>query len=225
MSFILDALRKSEHERQRQSGPSIAELPVAREDRRLPLALLAIGALLLVNAAVIAFFLWRDGTATAVPAAPPAAAPAAVTAAAPAPPPVAVAEVPAAPAPAPAVAAAPAEVRPLAEEAAVSYVNAPPPPPDPTLLPAAPATPPPAVPAAGAPPSIHQLPPQATAGLPALSMDLHIWADDPARRAVFINGRRYQQGAALAEGPTIEEITRDGAVLYHRGRRFLLPRQ
>ena len=46
MSFILDALRKSELERQRQSGPSIAELPVARDDRRLPVALLAIGVLL-----------------------------------------------------------------------------------------------------------------------------------------------------------------------------------
>ena len=32
MSFILDALRKSEIERQRQSGPSMAEFPVARED-------------------------------------------------------------------------------------------------------------------------------------------------------------------------------------------------
>ena len=43
MSFILDALRKSEIERQRQSGPSMAEFPVAREDRRLPIALIAIG--------------------------------------------------------------------------------------------------------------------------------------------------------------------------------------
>ena len=29
MSFILDALRKSEHERQRQTGPALAEVPVA----------------------------------------------------------------------------------------------------------------------------------------------------------------------------------------------------
>mgnify|MGYP001590362261 FL=1 len=29
MSFILDALRKSEHDRQRQSGPALAEVPIA----------------------------------------------------------------------------------------------------------------------------------------------------------------------------------------------------
>ena len=29
MSFILDALRKSEHERQRQGGPGLAEVAVA----------------------------------------------------------------------------------------------------------------------------------------------------------------------------------------------------
>jgi general secretion pathway protein B len=67
-------------------------------------------------------------------------------------------------------------------------------------------------------------PAPATAGLPELSIDLHIYADDPAKRAVFINGRRYQQGAVLAEGPTVEEITREGAILRYRGQRFLLPR-
>ena len=59
MSFILDALRKSEIERQRQSGPSMAEFPVAREDRRLPVALIAIGFLLAVNLAVVLFFMLR----------------------------------------------------------------------------------------------------------------------------------------------------------------------
>ncbi len=29
MSFILDALRKSEHARQRQTGPGLAEVPIA----------------------------------------------------------------------------------------------------------------------------------------------------------------------------------------------------
>jgi hypothetical protein len=52
MSFILDALRKSEIERQRQSGPSMAEFPIAREDRRQPVALIAIGVLLAVNVGV-----------------------------------------------------------------------------------------------------------------------------------------------------------------------------
>ena len=86
MSFILDALRKSEIERQRQSGPSMAEFPIAREDRRLPVALIAIGFLLAVNLAVVLFFMLRDDggrdaeaarTAGAAAPAPVASAPAA----------------------------------------------------------------------------------------------------------------------------------------------------
>ncbi len=64
----------------------------------------------------------------------------------------------------------------------------------------------------------------AQTGLPPLSVDLHIFAAEPAKRAVFINGRRYTQGVQITEGPKIEQITPDGALLTYRGRRFLLPR-
>jgi general secretion pathway protein B len=222
MSFILDALRKSELERQRQSGPSIAELPIAREDRRMPWALLAIGVLLAVNAGGLLYFMLRPDK-PAVASAEPTAAPIAAA-------PVASAPAAAAPLPVP----VPAEPPPaadstLADEAAsiapaMPAANAPPPAPDPTLLPDASVTYAPA-PASDNPPSIDEMPAQATAGLPQLSVDLHIYTDDPAKRAVFINGRRYQQGAVLAEGPTVEEITRDGVVLSYRGQRFQLPRQ
>jgi general secretion pathway protein B len=48
VSFILDALRKSEHDRQRGSGPGIAEVAVARRaERTNPWAAVAIGLLLL----------------------------------------------------------------------------------------------------------------------------------------------------------------------------------
>ena len=219
MSFILDALRKSELERQRQSGPSIAELPIARDDRRMPWALLAIGALLAVNAGGLLYFILRPdkpvvaavGTTTApIAAAPVATAPAA------------------APLPAPAE-LPPATESTLADEGAsiapaMPVDSSPPPAPDPTLLPEPSVTYAPAPPS-GNPPSIDELPAQATAGLPELSVDLHIYTDDPAKRAVFINGRRYQRGAVLAEGPTVEEITRDGVVLSYHGQRFQLPRQ
>jgi general secretion pathway protein B len=218
MSFILDALRKSEIERQRQNGPSIAEFPVAREDRRLPIALIAIGFLLAVNLAVILFFMLRNEGGPAAEPEPAEAAPAPVAAA-----------------PATAAAATPAPQTELQsqlalpgmpeEPAAIYYDDAatlPPDAPDPTLMPdtsvssadvtydSAPAeTPSSAV---------------AATGLPELSVDLHVFAADPAKRAVFINGRRYTQGAQIAEGPVVEEITRDGAVLTYRGRRFVLPR-
>jgi general secretion pathway protein B len=59
MSFILDALRKSEHERQRQSGPALAEVAVAtRQPRSNVWAPVAI-ALLLVNLVVVGVLMIR----------------------------------------------------------------------------------------------------------------------------------------------------------------------
>ena len=95
--------------------------------------------------------------------------------------------------------------------------------PEPTLVPA-PAPSHPAVTYDNAPPTSDAPTAQAAEGLPELSMDLHIFSADPSKRAIFVNGRRYTEGAMLAEGPLVEEITREGAVLTYRGRRFLLPR-
>jgi general secretion pathway protein B len=244
MSFILDALRKSEHERQRQLGPSIAELPVARPSPRVPAWVwITLAGLLALNVAVVAWFLVRE------PAAPPplpasaapeaAAAPAAAVplAAAPAVSSVAAAPTPAGPAaqPDPAAEEPAREVRPLMAEAVApppedAPVFAAPEAPDPALLPAAPRPVVPPAPraapvvAAGVP-SIEQLPAQTTAGLPPLNLDLHIYASQPAQRAVFINGARYREGDALPGGARVQEITPDGAILFYGGQRFLLPRQ
>ncbi len=217
MSFILDALRKSELERQRQSGPSIAELPIARDDRRLPWALFAIGLLLAVNVGVLLFFLLRETTGAI-----PAIETSSTTA------PVAAALVAAAPTPLP-VTVSPAAGSPVfdaqvSEADPIPAASLPPPAPDPTLLPDSSVTYSPG-PVEELPPSIDDLPAQTIAGLPELSVDLHIYADDPAKRAVFINGRRYQRGGVLIEGPKVEEINREGAVLSYHGRLFLLPRQ
>jgi general secretion pathway protein B len=219
MSFILDALRKSELERQRQSSPGIAEFPFARQDRRLPIALIAIGVLFALNVGVVLFFMLRDSTPSAAPPAMPA--PASVASSMTSGP----ASAPdRSPASAPGIAYAPGEN--FTENPAEEFgepATLPPDAPDPTLLPDAP------VEGSGvtyseAPPAPINTLPANTAGLPELSVDLHIFAEEPAKRAVFINGRRYVQGARIAEGPVVEEITREGAVLSHRGRRFLLPR-
>ena len=232
MSFILDALRKSEIERQRQSGPTIAEIPVAREDRRLPVALVAIGVLLAVNVGVLLFFLLRDGGADEPEAAAPVAAAVPPAAA----PPSGVNPAATAPTPQPslpvasdpAFAGAPDPGSELyAQAQADPDATFAPEAPDPTLLPEVPAArnPGSVTYADEAPQARPNLPTDPGAGLPPLAVDLHIYADNAAKRAVFINGRRYTQGATIAEGPVVEEITREGAVLTHRGRRFLLPRQ
>lgn len=74
MSFILDALRKSEHERQRQSGPALVETPVAvPKAKSNPWATAAL-ALLVVNLIAIGvLLLMRSGEAP--PAAPASTAP------------------------------------------------------------------------------------------------------------------------------------------------------
>jgi general secretion pathway protein B len=297
MSFILDALRKSEHARERRTLPGLADVAVARAERaKVPRFLIVLGALLAVNLVVLLVVLLRPARDAAPDAAPSATTTPANGGLAPG---ATVRPV------APAVADAPMrvarDVRSLQDEAsepvdesALPYVEPPPVRRDPTLDPGArvqratgappvvpdgvqsgsvpnefmrdgqvtssygespgssvrPPAPAGASPRAGtgatagrtatvAPPafgtvpstqaygvpSINDLSPQATAGLPALGVSLHVYASQPAERFVFLNGRRYQEGAQLAEGPTLERITPDGVILNHRGLRFLLPRQ
>jgi general secretion pathway protein B len=77
MSFILDALRKSEHERQRQTGPAMVEAAVAPPKKppsnRWATAAIALLVLNLVAVGVVLLWKSRDEPA-AVAASPPAAA-------------------------------------------------------------------------------------------------------------------------------------------------------
>ncbi|HKE92811.1 MAG TPA: general secretion pathway protein GspB, partial [Povalibacter sp.] len=61
--------------------------------------------------------------------------------------------------------------------------------------------------------------------LPEMRLDIHVYSNTPAERFVFINMRKYTEGQTLSEGPTLERITPDGAILNQQGLRFLLPRQ
>ncbi|MFZ1906800.1 MAG: hypothetical protein WAU56_15535, partial [Steroidobacteraceae bacterium] len=59
MSFILDALKKSESDRQRQSGPALFEVKVAPRRPGLPAWALAIGVLFVVNLGIVLWILLR----------------------------------------------------------------------------------------------------------------------------------------------------------------------
>ena len=228
MSFILDALRKSEHARERRALPGLVDAPVSRRSpSRLPWILGGVGVLLLVNIVVLVFVLAR-------PAAPPAAVPAMKPAATLGTASIASAPAPSASPPVPPRPAAP-KVRPLAAETEpgadpeLERVAAPPPAhvarePYAAERAAAEREFHPRVAVAGVP-SIHDLPAQATAGLAPLNIDLHVYSADPAQRFVIINGQRLHQGGQLREGPTVEQITPEGAILSHQGTRFLLPRE
>jgi general secretion pathway protein B len=82
-------------------------------------------------------------------------------------------------------------------------------------------------------PAVQQAAPQAAVmpnadevsargGVAALHLDLHVYVTQPQQRFIFVNSRKYKQGDTLAEGPLVEEITPDGAVLNFRGSRFKL---
>lgn len=201
MSFILDALKKSEAERQRQAGPALLEMRVVRPRRRWPLWLfIGGGVLILANVVLLAWLLLRPQTPqTSVATAAPVIAPAAPAGA----PPIA----------APVTPATPADTAPV-----------------PALLPPAndaiDADLRPAVPAAPSGRSIG-LPSykELSANLPPLRLDLHVFAPRVADRYALVNMHRVNEGDVTPEGARVVEITPDGVVLEYRGAEFILGRQ
>ena len=71
MSFILDALKKSEIERQRQSVPGLMDTRSGARRSRLPLWAAALGLLLGINLVVLALVLWNKSAPSAPAPRPP----------------------------------------------------------------------------------------------------------------------------------------------------------
>jgi len=65
----------------------------------------------------------------------------------------------------------------------------------------------------------------AALNLPELHLDVHVYSINAAERFVFINMKKYTEGQVLKEGPTLQHITAEGAVLKQGEQQFLLPRQ
>jgi general secretion pathway protein B len=255
MSFILDALRKSEHARQQQTGPGLAEVPVVPARPRSNVWATAAVALLIVNLVGVGILLVRRANQEQAP--PPPASPATQQATA--------AREPESSNPAPAAAPEVSRPRvvtapvtggrnPLAEEVDAAAG------PDPTLAAGAARVPtgPPAVtarpgtgatrrgsvvyapiPEATAPPYTppepveRSTPPPGDAlptadelaargSAPQLHLDLHVYSTATQQRFIFVNSRKYREGETLQEGPVVEQITVDGAVLSYGGNRFKL---
>jgi general secretion pathway protein B len=207
MSFILDALKKSEAERQRKSAPGFADIPGARARSGMPRWLWAVGGLLAINLAVLMVLLLRPGGETG------SAAP--VTQALELP------DVQPAPSVSELVNAArdsQREAEPTASTAAERTqpdVQTPAPEPEPAR----------AEPQIdmGSLSTFEEARANGMLQLPDLHVDLHVWGEAPADRFVVINMTRYKEGASLAEGPRVIEIMSSGIVLEHRGTMFFLP--
>ena len=236
MSFILDALRKSETARRRSEAPDLfTTMPSAPEHMptrpQWPMWTLGIVGLLSLSAA-----LWLlaqraplpspaqanaadDGATKTIATTPAAAQPIVVQ------PPATVAVTPAS-------AANVAPESPITPRVSPSAPALLPPSPDITPkrnLPSTPeplATPLPApsiTPAA--PPdgdqivSLADLDPGSRKQLPRLKLSMHLWNETASQRFVIVDGQRLKEGDVLGE-IMIERITRDGAVLVWRGSRL-----
>ncbi len=253
MSFILDALKKSESDRQRQNGPGLYEVKVAAPRSQLPYWAIGLAVLLGVNLVIVAWALLRRSSHTPA-ASGPAAALTAPAPSGPAPPaastgpgattppqPTVAAQAP----PAPSI---PAAATPAASTPAASTPAAAGPVPagvEPQPAPAAGAAQvdpddyaPAREPSQSSGVSFHVR--RATesgvplyseagtapgSGVPQLRLDLHAYAPRPEDRFVLINMKKLREGDSLPEGVKVESITPDGVILSHNGSRFLLPRE
>lgn len=221
MSYILDALRKSQQARQ----PGTAPRSGAVHDVSLALPVngwwLALGIVLLLGILAAVLIFWR-GTVANLPEPLPAAAmePAAVV---PEPEPTtpAAAEKPASPAEV--AVKKTASVGDLAEQA---VIPAPAPPPK-KIVAARPSKKPPApaVPLVmDDTPLLQQMPESFRRALPPLALTIHVYSHDESQRILFINNREYRQGSQIEGDIRVESIVPDGAVLSFRGERFKLSR-
>ena len=77
----------------------------------------------------------------------------------------------------------------------------------------------------GAPQPYRRLAQNLREQLAPLNLDLHVYGDSPERRFVLINSQRYQTGDWLQEGLLLETITAEGVILSFQGQRFSLSAQ
>jgi general secretion pathway protein B len=72
--------------------------------------------------------------------------------------------------------------------------------------------------------SIADLSPAERAGLPALKVSMHVYAEQPGDRFMIVDGARVGEGARIGDRIVLVQIRRDGGVLDIGGRRMLLPK-
>jgi len=227
MSFILDALKKSEADRQRQNSPDMMRVPTESDRSSSSRWFLIVGILLLVNVVVLSVVFFRPD-ATDIETTPAAAQ-----------------NEPASPDAATTDGAE--SFRDLVTNARREQTDLSPPPPvetrQETRLDETPAVATPTPAAAqvssvatnygAAPPgtspdvfkTFNQVRIEGSVRLPDLHLDIHVYSDDADDRFVFINMNKYKELETLSEGPTVSEIVPEGVILEYSGTRFLLPRQ
>jgi len=208
MSFILDALKKSETDRQQQGSAEFSGVPTSERREQAPRWLWILGILLAINVVVLLGLLLRPDTQAVT-----ARTVRSTEQARPAP-----VETNTSDDFARQVAAA-RQNAPAREEARPSDAEA-----TPALSQPAAAQTTSSAADSIALPTIHEVMASGMVSLPELHVDVHVYSETSEERFVFINMNKHTEGSRLAEGPLVREITRDGVVLDQNGTTFLLPR-
>ena len=201
MSFILDALKKSETERQQQTGAEFTNVPSSPDKPQSFKWLWILGLLLLVNIAVLVGLLMRADKTPDVPTT--------------------IEEMPAEQTPItePSFEERITEAKQnqpvLTESAAIEEQAA--------IQQAAPRQP--ATTNRARVLTIDEVRLNGTLQITDLHLDIHVYSGDPAERFVFINMAKHREQSKLEEGPVVVEIRPDGVILEHQGTTFLLPRE
>ena len=235
MSYILEALKKSDQQRQRGATPTLPPAPVAIPAPKQPVFLYygLLAAVLLAVGIVIGWLRPWQGEQPALMTEPSGAkSPISIphqTAPAPLPEPPEIARqtAQALPAPnsAPAVQPAPmvAAVKPDTPTPARAETHG--------ALPRAVAATPASLPEKPAGPadtaqqeqkviSMAELPLPVQQEIPAMTIPLHAYSSKPRDRLVSINNRMLREGESLTPGLRLEQITPDGLIFSYKGYRF-----
>ena len=215
MSYILEALKKAQAERELGSAPTIHAAaihaaPLRSAASRKPL-LIGLGAGALV-AGVAAFAMLRQSAPPPQPV---------VVAAAPAPqPPVAA---PAAlPSPAPAAPPVMEAPKPASKPPPVAAANAPEPRPQPAPERVEPVAAPEPAPVEDATPPLSQLPEAIQREVPKIAVGGYIYSANPADRLLLIDKVLRREGEEVAPGLVLERLLPKAAVMNYRGYRYRL---
>lgn len=203
MSFILDALKKSEAERQRQNAPGIANVPDASARKSPHKWILVVALLLGINllALVGVLYMANRGTETAVNPEPVAAGNNEQSSSS--------------------FSDIVAEAKRTQPDRSAASANDS----TPTGSESGATTQPATSVVSNSYESFNVLRAKGLLDLPDLHLDIHVYSGQPADRFVFINMTKYRESAKLTEGPVVKQITPDGVVLDYQGTDFLLPRE
>ena len=236
MSYILDALKKSERDRAATKAPDASRILAGEAPPHRRNVGLWIGVIVIVNAMALATLWWQfrstapESAAPAVAARPIQREPAqsepiiAQSQSRPTPPTHAESTPPPPPEDAP---AKPAAKEPVTTERAGSHpaekpdaAKAPSNPPTPAPEPRRPSSARVTVAENDPVPLLREFPDQFRRSVPPIHLDVHVYADKPANRFVLVDLKRYHEGDRLQSGVQLEKITEHGMILSYQGTRF-----